>query len=157
MGGKQNTAGVCEALALPVAQELGLIIWDVEFEKEGAGWYLRYLIDREGETLTIDDCENFSRRMSELLDAHDPIEQSYTLEVSSPGIERKLTREWHFAQYADADVLARLIRPENGEREFIGKLDSRGADGTVVIELENGEKKSFAPSDTAYIRLYAKF
>lgn len=157
MGGKQNTAGVCEELARPVAQEMGLVIWDVEFEKEGAGWYLRYLIDREEETLTIDDCENFSRRMSELLDARDPIEQSYTLEVSSPGIERKLTREWHFAQFAGEAVLARLIRPENGEREFIGKLHSREADGTVVLELEGGEQKPFAPADTAYVRLYAEF
>ena len=81
-GKRPNTAAVCEALAAPVAQRMGLYLWDVAFEKEGAGWYLRYYIDREG-GVTIDECEAFSREVSDLLDEADPIDQSYTLEVGS--------------------------------------------------------------------------
>ena len=82
-GKRQNTASACAQLAAPVAQQMGLELWDVTFEKEGAGWYLRYLIDREG-GVDIDQCEAFSRQVSDLLDEADPIPQSYTLEVGSP-------------------------------------------------------------------------
>ena len=81
--GAGNTVAVCTRLAQPVAEELGLQLWDVRFVKEGADWYLRFFIDREG-GVTIDDCEEMSRRMDKLLDEADPIACSYCLEVSSP-------------------------------------------------------------------------
>jgi transcriptional regulator with GAF, ATPase, and Fis domain len=86
-----NTAQICRELALPVAEKFGLELWDVRFEKEGSEWYLRFFIDKDG--LTIEDCENFSRAVEPILDQADPIEQHYCLEVSSPGIERKLLTE----------------------------------------------------------------
>lgn len=71
-----------------VAEGIGVYLWDVVFEKEGAGWYLRYFIDKDADGgVTIDECEAFSRAMSDLLDEKDPIPQSYTLEVGSPGVE----------------------------------------------------------------------
>ncbi len=82
--GSGGTATVCRRLAEPVAAELGLTLWDVRFVKEGATWYLRYIIDRD-EGVTIDDCAALSRRLSPLLDAADPIPQAYCLEVMSPG------------------------------------------------------------------------
>ena len=88
---KKNTAAVAEELAQPILEEMGLLLWDVVYEKEGSGWYLRYYVDREG-GIDINSCEAFSRAVEKVLDAADPIEGSYTLEVSSPGIERQLTR-----------------------------------------------------------------
>lgn len=151
---KQNTAAVCERLAEPVAGEMGITIWDVVFEKEGAGWYLRYFIDTDA-GVSIDECENFSRRMSELLDEADPITQSYCLEVSSPGIERKFTRPWHYERYIGSPVLVRLIRPVEGERDFIGAL--QGYDdktGEVTVSLDEELQMAFRQEETAFVRLY---
>ena len=100
---------------------MGLRLWDVRFEKEGSGWYLRYFIDKPG-GVCIDDCERFSRAVDPLLDEADPIEQSYCLEVSSPGVERELTRPWHFEENLGRPVTARLISPRGGVREFSGTL-----------------------------------
>lgn len=151
---KQNTAAVCEALAEATAREMGLTIWDVVFEKEGAGWYLRYYIDTD-EGVTIDECEAFSRRVSDMLDQADPISQGYCLEVSSPGIERKFTRPWHFQSYMGATVLARLIRPVEGRRDFVGELTGYDEEsGLVTLALEDdGLEMTFAPAETAYVRL----
>ena len=82
--GKKNTVGIVTDLVRPITDELGLDLWDVRFEKEGSTWYLRIFLDKE-EGVNIDDCENVSRRLSPILDETDPIVQSYTLEVSSPG------------------------------------------------------------------------
>lgn len=152
---KQNTAAVCEKLAEETAREMGLTIWDVVFEKEGAGWYLRYYIDTEN-GVTIDECEAFSRRMSDLLDQADPIQQSYCLEVGSPGVERKLTRPWHYEAYLGAAVLVRLIRPVEGRRDFAGVLEGYdGQSGQVTLTMdEDGLQMTFAPAETAFVRLF---
>ena len=104
-------------LAAPLAESLGLVIWDVRFEKEGASWYLRVFIDKD-EGISIDDCEAMSRPLSDLLDEADPIDQQYFLEVGSAGLERDLVRESHFAASIGAVVRMRLIRPdETGQKE----------------------------------------
>ena len=90
-----NTVAAVWEIAAPVAEQLGLSIWDIRFQKEGVSWYLRIYIDKEG-GVGITDCENFSRAVDGPLDEADPIEQSYYLEVSSPGVERQLTRDEHF-------------------------------------------------------------
>ena len=77
---KESTIEVAARLAQPLLEELGLVLWDLRFEKEGSLWYLRYFIDKE-EGVTIDDCERFSRAIDKRLDVADPIDQSYTLEV----------------------------------------------------------------------------
>lgn len=154
---KKPTARVCEELAAPVAEQTGVIIWDVTFEKEGAGWYLRYLIDTE-DGIDIDTCETFSRQISDLLDAADPIEQSYTLEVSSPGIERKLTRGWHFEKYMGSEVLVRLIRPVEGVREFIGPLEGYDpAEKRITVLIDQDVQMTFTLDETAFVRLYISF
>ena len=81
-GGAGGTVAVCARLAQPVAEELGLVLWDVRFVKEGATWYLRYIIDKE-EGVSIDDCVEMSRRLNPILDEADPIPQAYCMEVSS--------------------------------------------------------------------------
>ena len=82
--GKGGVVPRVERIAEPIARGLGLHIWDIEFVKEGASWFLRFYIDRDG-GVTIDDCENFSRAMDGPLDEADPIPQPYYMEVSSPG------------------------------------------------------------------------
>lgn len=132
-----NTVAVCRRLAEPVVAELGLSLWDVRFVKEGASWYLRFIIDRE-EGVSIDDCVAVSRRMNPILDEADPIAHAYCMEVMSPGIERELTRPEHFDYCTGWAVVVRLIRPVDGVREFAGMLKGL-ADNRVTIETEDEE------------------
>ena len=151
---KKNTAAIAEELAAPILEEMGLQLWDVVYEKEGSGWYLRYYVDKEG-GIDINSCEAFSRAISDVLDEADPIDGSYTLEVSSPGIERALTRDWHFEALM-GQLLVRLIRPVEGVRDFIGTLtDYR--DGTLTLLLDEKTEMNVERGETAFIRLYNDF
>lgn len=152
---KKNTAAIAEELAAPILEEMGLQLWDVVYEKEGSGWYLRYYVDKEG-GIDINSCEAFSRAISDVLDEADPIDASYTLEVSSPGIERALTRDWHFETLMGQQLLVRLIRPVEGVRDFIGTLtDYR--DGTLTLLLDEKTEMNVERGETAFIRLYNDF
>lgn len=136
---KGSTTEIVRALAEPLAKELGLIIWDVTFTKEGADWYLRIFIDKEG-GVGIDDCVDLTRAINPVLDSEDPIPQEYTLEVSSPGINRKLTRPEHFEAFLEAPVRVKLIRPlENGVREL---------EGILIDVAENGDFEVITEEDT---------
>lgn len=152
---KKNTAAIAEELAASILEEMGLQLWDVVYEKEGSGWYLRYYVDKEG-GIDINSCEAFSRAISDVLDEADPIDGSYTLEVSSPGIERALTRDWHFETLMGQQLLVRLIRPVEGVRDFIGTLtDYR--DGTLTLLLDEKTEMNVERGETAFIRLYNDF
>ena len=152
---KKNTAAIAEELAAPILEEMGLQLWDVVYEKEGSGWYLRYYVDKEG-GIDINSCEAFSRAISDVLDEADPIDGSYTLEVSSPGIERQLTRDWHFETLMGQQLLVRLIRPVEGVRDFIGTLtDYR--DGTLTLLLDEKTEMNVERGETAFIRRYNDF
>ena len=140
MAKQQNSGGAVktvEALARPVVEGMGLRLWDVRFEKEGPDWFLRILIDRD-EPLDTDTCEAVSRAIDPLLDEADPIEQSYYLEVGSPGLGRRLTRPEHYEALKGQKVRAKLIRPNaDGVRELSGILTGREG-STVTLETENG-------------------
>lgn len=153
---KKNTAQTCAELALPVAENLGVELWDVRFEKEGTEWFLRFFIDKEG--LTIEDCENFSRAMDTILDEANPIDKHYILEVSSPGIERKLLTEEHVRRYLGYLAWVRFIRAPEGynQREFLLQLNEIN-EGVITAEFEDGTLITFPRSDTAYIKLYYDF
>jgi ribosome maturation factor RimP len=88
---KGGVAETVRKLVLPYAETLGLSVWDVRYVREGGAWYLRIFIDKEG-GVGIEDCEKLSRAIDKPLDELDPIKESYCLEVSSPGINRELTR-----------------------------------------------------------------
>ena len=152
---KKNTAAIAEELAAPILEEMGLRLWDVVYEKEGSGWYLRYYVDKEG-GIDINSCEAFSRAISDVLDEADPIDGSYTLEVSSPGIERALTRDWHFEALMGQHLLVRLIRPVEGVRDFIGTLTDYH-DGTLTLLLDEETEMNVERGETAFIRLYNDF
>lgn len=142
------------ALARPIVARAGCELWDVEYVKEAGSWFLRVYIDKEG-GVSIDDCEAVSRPLSDLLDEADPIEGSYTLEVSSAGADRVLKKPEHFQRFLGAEVELRLYRPRAGRREFVGLLRSYG-DGGAVLEID-GREESFARQEIALVRLYPRF
>lgn len=149
---KPSTVQVAADLAQPVLEELGLRLWDVRFEKEGSLWFLRYFIDKDG-GVDIRDCEAFSRGVDQLLDQEDPIDQSYTLEVSSPGIERELTRDWHFETCLGQTIHLRLIRPVEGIRDFVGVLVQYQND-ELILQLDEEVEMTVHRSEASYVRLY---
>lgn len=150
---KGSTTEIVRALAEPLAKELGLIIWDVTFTKEGADWYLRIFIDKEG-GVGIDDCVDLTRAINPVLDSEDPIPQEYTLEVSSPGINRKLTRPEHFEAFLEAPVRVKLIRPlENGVRELEGILIDVAENGDFEVITEEDTTVTFTRKECASVNL----
>ncbi len=146
----ENTAERVFRLIEPTVRAQGLTLWDVRYVKEGAAWYLRVFIDRDG-GVGIDDCERVSRAIDPILDEQDPIESSYYLEVSSPGLSRELTRQAHFDAMRGRPVLLRLYRPRDGKREIAGTLLSADAQ-TVTLQTETGTE-AFERSAVATVRL----
>lgn len=139
------------ALALPIVEEEGCTLWDVEYVKEAGSWYLRVFIDREG-GVSIDDCERISRRLDPVLDEADPIPESYIFEVGSAGADRELKRPSDYEQYMGSEVELKLYRPVKGSKRYVGEL-SGYEDGAVTI-VQNGEALHFEKSQIAQVRLY---
>lgn len=137
-------------LARPVVEACGCTLWDVEYIKEAGSWYLRLYIDKEG-GVSINDCEAVSRPVSDLLDEADPIEGSYTFEVSSAGLERALKKPEHFDACMGMEVDVRLYRAVDGTKEYTGTLEGY-EDGAVTV---NG--KTFEKKDVAAVRLHVSF
>ncbi len=144
-----------EELLLPVLRSLSFELVDVEYVREGGTWYLRAYIDKPG-GITIEDCETVSRQLSDLLDEQDFIEDSYVLEVSSPGLGRPLKKEKDFARSLGRDVEIRTYREIDHKKEFTGVLESYDAD-TVTVLLDNDTEKTFKKGDIALIRLAFDF
>lgn len=140
-----------EKLLQPIIEEGQYELVDVEFVKEAGNWYLRVYADKEG-GITVDDCEIISRALSDLLDEQDYIEESYILEVSSPGLGRPLKKEKDFIRSRGEEVEVHLYKAVNKQKMFEGILTDFDAD-TVTIETEDGEAKTFAKADIALIRL----
>jgi ribosome maturation factor RimP len=130
---------VVEELAQPIIQELGLELVEIEFLKEGKNWYLRVYIDKEN-GVDIEDCGIVSEKLSEKLDALDPITHNYFLEVSSPGAERPLKKAKDFEKAIGKNVFIKTYEPIDGEKGFEGKLlDYDGQ--TVKIEMKIKTRK----------------
>lgn len=142
-------------LAEPIARQAGCTVWDVEYVKEAGSWFLRVYIDKEG-GVSIDDCEAVSRPLSDKLDEHDPIEGSYTLEISSAGADRALKKPEHFRQFMGAEVEARLYRPRDGRKEHVGILTAYDPDGSVTLDIA-GTPTTFEKKELAQVRLYVRF
>jgi len=123
-------------IAGKIATDAGCRVYDVEFVKEGADWFLRVFIDKDGGVF-INDCETVSRALGDALDERDPIAQSYCLEVSSPGIERRLRKNEHFTDNIGKNVEIKLYSPINKKKVLIGKLVSF-ANNMISIENADG-------------------
>ena len=150
---KKVTEIVAE-LAAPVVEANGCSLWDVEYVREAGQWYLRLFIDKAG-GVDILDCEAVSRTVSDLLDEADPIEGSYTFEVSSAGAERPLKRPSDFAQFMGSPVLVKTYKPKDGRKEFAGTLAGYD-EGAVTLDM-SGTAVRFEKSEIALVRLRIEF
>lgn len=144
-----------EAFLLPLLEQHQFELWDVEYVREAGNWYLRAYIDKEG-GITVDDCEVISRLLSDWLDKEDFIDDSYIMEVSSPGLGRPLKKDRDFERSIGEEVEIRLYKPREKQKEFTGLLKSFDA-GTVTIETEEGNEIIFERPEIALIRLAFDF
>ncbi len=154
MSKKENYEARTEELLLPIVQEYGVEIYDVEYVKEGSDYYLRAYIDKP-EGVNINDCENVSRTLSDVLDREDLIPDAYILEVSSPGLGRTLKKDRHLANSIGLDVEIKLYKPNNGSKEYEGILES--FDGDTITISAHGKELIFSRGDIAIIRLALDF
>lgn len=138
-------------IAEPIAKSLGVELWDVRFEKEGADYYLRIFIDKDG-GVGIDDCVEMSHAIDEPLDKADPIATGYCLEVSSPGAERALTRDEHFMKYLGAKVTVKFIRPVDGARQHKGVLEGYDK-GNITFLSSEGKEIVFNKKEASFVKL----
>lgn len=154
MTGKEVCQRVRE-LSAPVAEQIGVSIWDVTFEKEGGQYVLTVTIDREKDDrpVDLDDCEKLSRTIDPMLDAKEFNSlPPYTLCVSSAGIARTLRLPEHFARYIGSEVEVRFYRAINGAKFTEGTLAGY-EDGCVTIDGDNGERIIYEAKDVALVRL----
>jgi ribosome maturation factor RimP len=119
----------------PILESMGLSLWEMEFQRHGPKWLLRIYIDRESGGVTLSDCEQVSRDLSTALDVEDIIQHAYTLEVSSPGLDRTLTRPEHFVRFIGSMVKVKTYQPIEGQKVFRGKLLGMG-EAVIKVELE---------------------
>ena len=155
MGKKENYESRVERYLLPLVEEHHFELVDVEYVKEAGTWYLRAYIDKEG-GIAVDDCEVISRALSDWLDKEDFIDDSYILEVSSPGLGRPLKKEKDFVRSMGKDVDVRLYRQLNKQKEFTGALSAYD-ENTVTLTMEDGSRMVFEKADIALIRLALDF
>ena len=121
----------------PILESMGLSLWDLEFHKQGPQWLLRIFIDRESGGVTLNDCETVNRDLGAALDVEDIISHPYTLEVSSPGLDRTLSKPEHFARFTGSMVKIKTFQSINGQKVFRGTLLGL-VEGMVSMELETG-------------------
>lgn len=154
MNAKELCRRVTE-MCTPFVEEMGVTLWDVEFEKEGGQYVLTVTIDRDGHT-DIDDCEKLSRAIDPLLDAKEYASlPPYTLCVSSAGIARHLKKPEHFAAYIGSMIEVRFYRQINGAKFAVGVLKDYD-NGAVTLD-ENGTVTVFEPKDIAAVQLWVEF
>ena len=144
-----SVAATVTKLALPLAEQLGYDLWDVEYVKEGADYYLRITIDSP-DGITIDDCEKMHRAIDPILDEADPIEGFYHLEVSSTGIERELKNEKHVNACIGWDVELKLYAPVDGAKVYTGELLGLNENGEVCLACDpDGAQRAFPRASVA--------
>ncbi len=144
-----------EEFLAPIMLENNFELIDVEYVKEAGNWYLRAYIDKPG-GFTIDDCEMVSKILSDWLDKNDFIDDSYILEVSSPGLGRPLKKDKDFARSIGEQVEVKLYKPIEKQKEFTGELTAWDKD-TVTILDDDQTEKVFDRKDIALIRLAFDF
>jgi ribosome maturation factor RimP len=140
------------AFAEELLPSMGLELFDVQFRREGHGWVLRLYIDRE-DGVSLDDCSMVSRELSDYLDVEDIIEQSYHLEVSSPGLERPLRNLDEFKRFRGRKARIKLRESVGGQRVFVGEISQVHDDQRIELILENNESLMFSYDQVRTARL----
>ena len=150
MSKREDYEARTEGLLSPIAEANGVSVYDVEYVKEGSDYYLRAYIDKP-EGVTIQDCENVSRALSDELDREDFIPEAYILEVSSPGLGRALKKDKHLQASLGEEVEIKLFKPVDKCREFSGVLEGFDAE---QVTIRNGDTAiTLKRTDIAVIRL----
>lgn len=144
-----------EALLLPIVEEKGYELVDVEYVKEGSNWYLRAYVDKEG-GITINDLEAVSRKLSDLLDEEDFISDAYILEVSSPGLGRPLKKDKDFDRSIGEEIEIHLYRSIDGNKQYVGLLKSYNKEA-ITIETEDGDEINVDRTNVSLVRLTIDF
>lgn len=148
---RKSVVEIIKDIANPIAENLGLELWDIKFLKEGSNWYLRVFIDNPSRKITIEDCENMSRALDAPLDELDPIEQTYCLEVCSPGIERELSSDDHLKRYIGHDLKISLFNPQKyHQKNLFGKLVSFTP---YTLTIKNSDEIELLRKDISKINL----
>lgn len=151
---KKNIQQTVTELVSPVVESLNYELVDVEYVKEGANWYLRVYIDKPG-GISIDDCQAVSEQISDLLDKNDPIDQSYYLEVSSPGLDRPLKTEKDFTKYKGELVEVKVFQPIDGKKIFEGELV--GLKDNFIVINQDGHDIQFEREKVSIVKRVIKF
>jgi ribosome maturation factor RimP len=151
---KQKTAEAVTDLIQPVFKDGSWELVDVTFTKEGNTWYLRIFIDKPG-GVGIEDCQIVSREIEQILDENDPIPQSYTLEVSSPGIERPLKKPIDYERFSGKLANINTYAPVEGKKNFHGRLI--GLRGSDVVLAVNGSEMIIPFEQVAGAHLEVEF
>lgn len=154
MSRRETYEAKAEELIQPIVDANGFELVDIEYVKEAGTWYLRVYMDKEG-GITIDDCELVSRAFSELLDKEDFIEDSYIMEVSSPGLLRPLKKDKDFERSLGKELEIKTYQAINGKKDFTGILTAYDKE-SITIEDENGQQR-FERSGLALVRPYIEF
>lgn len=148
-------ANKTEQLAFEVGDKIAelqnVFLLHTEYKKEGKDYYLRLFLDSDG-GVGIDECEAFSRAFSEEFDKVDPIDTPYILEVSSPGVDRKLTTEREFLHFLNSRVEVKLFAEADGVKDFAGVLLAY-KDSVASILADSGKQYDIRTKDAAYIKL----
>jgi ribosome maturation factor RimP len=129
------------ALIQPVVEGLGFDLWGLEYLNQGKHSALKIYIEAE-KGIDVDDCAAVSRQVSSLLDVEDPLKGNYTLEVSSPGLDRRLFELSQFDQFKGSQVKVNLRQPFEGKRKFKGLLCGVEDDDVVI---RHGEEEILVP------------
>lgn len=151
---KQTIAEAVKTLLEPIITELGYEIWDVEYIKEGAGYYLRITIDNE-EGVNINDCERVHRAVDPILDEADPIEDSYYLQISSPGIERTINTDRHLNYALGKKLDIKLYKAADGSKTFVGVL--KAFDNDTITVTVNEKEFTFERKNISKLSIHFDF
>ena len=135
---KEQLVGSVETLCLPIVEELNYELYYIEYVKENNDYYLRLYIDKEDGRISLKDCETVSRSISEMLDEKDPIKEAYYLEVSSPGLNRKLHTDKHFNKFIDSEIYVSFTNAIDGKKNVKGILKAVNEE-LLVVEVEGTE------------------
>jgi len=154
---KNPIAQTVRALVEAEITGLGYELWDVEYYNDGAEWVLDITIDRPGAGISLDDCEKVTRAVNPILDEADPIEPSYTLAVSSPGLGRDLKNAAHYSRYIDREVTVKLFAKSEvtGAKTFNAILKEYSADSFTFEITQDGAPISLTLPKKALARLCA--
>lgn len=151
-----NVTTAVENLVKPIVESEGMELVDVEYKKEGKTWYLRIFIDKNA-GVTLDDCQNISYQIEKLLDVEDIISDSYTLEVSSPGIERPLKKISDYSRFKNRPVKIFLYSPLNNKKIIIGKILDTTDELISIEEVESRDIVKILFKDIAKAHLKSEF